>query len=91
VLDKHSAHTSKETRAYLSSRPGRFEFVFTPKHGSWLNLVESIFGKLTRVCLKGIRVASKEELANRIYRYIKEANEAPVTYRWKYKMDEVTV
>ncbi|MGV8083980.1 MAG: IS630 family transposase [Coriobacteriia bacterium] len=91
VLDNHSAHTSKETRAYLGKRPGRFEFVFTPKHGSWLNLVESFFGKLARVCLKGIRVTSKDELAERIYRYLDEVNEVPVVYRWKYKMDEVSV
>ncbi|MGV3123146.1 IS630 family transposase, partial [Staphylococcus chromogenes] len=32
VLDNHSAHTSKETRAFLATIPGRFEFVFTPKH-----------------------------------------------------------
>ena len=91
VLDNHSAHTSKETRKYLAGRPGRFEFVFTPKHGSWLNLVESFFGKLARICLKGIRVSSKEELIDRIYRYIKEVNEVPVVYRWKYKMDEAAV
>jgi transposase len=91
VLDNHSAHTSKETGKYLAERPGRFEFVFTPKHGSWLNLIESFFSKLARVCLKGIRVASKEELVDRIYRYIKEVNEVPVVYHWKYKMDEVAV
>jgi len=91
VLDNHTAHTSKETRAYLETVPGRFEFVFTPKHGSWLNLVESFFGKLARVCLKGIRVASKAELVERIYRYIDEVNAVPVVYHWKYKMDEVTV
>jgi transposase len=91
VLDNHSAHTSKETRSYLASRPGRFEFVFTPKHGSWLNLVESFFGKLARVCLKGIRVQSKEELVERIYQYLDEVNEVPVVYHWKYKMDEVAV
>lgn len=45
VLDNHSAHTSKETQKYLATKPGRFEFVFTPKHGSWLNLIESFFGK----------------------------------------------
>jgi transposase len=91
VLDNHSAHTSKETRTWLSERPGRFEFVFTPTHGSWLNLVESFFGKLARVCLKGIRVASKAELVERIYRYLDEINEIPVIYRWKYKMDEVMI
>lgn len=91
VLDNHSVHTSKETRAYLATRPGRFEFVFTPKHGSWLNLVEGFFGKLARVCLKGIRVKSKDELKERIERYLDEVNAMPVVYRWEYKMDEVVV
>ncbi len=41
ILDNHSAHISRETRAWLDARPsGRFEFTFTPKHGSWLNLIE---------------------------------------------------
>ena len=40
VLDNHSTHICKETMAYLGTRPGRFEYVHTPKHGSWLNLIE---------------------------------------------------
>lgn len=91
VLDNHSAHTSKETRKYLESRPGRFEFVFTPKHGSWLNLIESFFGKFSRACLRGIRVRTKEELVERIYKYMDEVNKEPVVYRWKYKMNEIQV
>lgn len=91
VLDNHSSHTSKETRKYLEQHPGRFEFVFTPKHGSWLNMIESFFGKFARVCLKGIRVNSKDELIQRIYQYMDEVNEEPVVYRWKYKMDEMVV
>jgi transposase len=91
VLDNHSAHTSKETRMYLEQHPGRFEFIFTPKHGSWLNMIESFFGKFARVCLKGIRVKTKEELSHRIYQYIEEINEQPVVYRWKYKMDDMVV
>lgn len=35
VLDNLKVHTSDETRRYLATVPGRFEFVFTPKHGSW--------------------------------------------------------
>lgn len=89
ILDNHTVHTSKETRKYLETVPGRFEFVFTPKHGSWLNLVESFFGKLARVCLRGIRVHSKEELVARIYQYINEVNTVPVVYHWMYKMDEI--
>lgn len=91
VLDNHSAHTSKETQAYLNTRPGRFEFVFTPTHGSWLNLIESFFSKLTKQCLKGIRVESKQELSDRIYQYMEQVNDVPVVYHWKYKMDETTI
>jgi len=91
VLDNHSTHTSKETRKYLEEHPGRFEFIFTPKHGSWLNMIESFFGKFARVCLRGIRVRSKDELVQRVYQFINEINKQPVIYRWKYKMDEIVV
>lgn len=89
ILDNHSAHTSKETKAFLTTIPGRFEFVFTPKHGSWLNMIEGFFGKMTHQMLRGIRVKSKEELANRIYKYFDEINRVPIVHRWKYKMDEI--
>jgi transposase len=91
ILDNHSAHTSKETRAIITKNPGRFEFVFTPKHGSWLNMIESFFSKITRQMLRGIRVSSKEELADRIYQYFDEINEEPVVFRWKYKMEEISL
>jgi transposase len=91
VLDNHSAHVSKETREYLAEIPNRFEFVFTPKHGSWLNLIESFFGKMARTMLRGIRVASKAELKQRIEKYLAEVNEAPVVFRWKYGIDSVSV
>ena len=89
VLDNLKVHTSEETRKYLAKVPGRFEFVFTPKHGSWLNLVEGFFSKLTRQFLKGIRVKTKEELVKRIYKYFDEVNADPVVYHWKYKLDEI--
>ena len=91
VLDNHSAHISKETRGYLATMPQRFVFVFTPTHGSWLNLIENQFSKMTRTMLRGIRVASKQELIDRIHQYFEEINAAPVVFRWKYKMDEVVI
>lgn len=91
VLDNHSAHISKETRAFLAARPNRFEFIFTPTHGSWLNLIESFFGKMAKTLLRGIRVASAEELQARIELYLKEVNEAPVLFRWKYKLETLSV
>jgi transposase len=81
ILDNHSAHTSKETRKFLETMPSRFEFVFTPKHASWLNMIESFFSKMARQMLRGIRVSSKEELAERIYKYFNEVNEIPAVFR----------
>jgi transposase len=89
ILDNHSAHISKETRKYLATKPNRFEFIFTPTHGSWLNLVETFFGKLARTMLRGIRVKTKEELRKRVIQHIDYLNESPVIFLWKYKMDEV--
>ena len=91
VLDNHSAHVSKQTRSFLATLPNRFEFTFTPKHGSWLNLIESFFGKMAKTLLRGIRVASANELKARIDLYLKEVNEAPVVYRWKYKPETLSV
>jgi transposase len=82
VLDNHSAHISKETVAYLGTRPGRFEYVHTPKHGSWLNLIECAFSKMARTFLRHIRVKSLDELKERILKGIAEFNASPVVFRW---------
>lgn len=82
VLDNHSAHISKETLAYLATRPGRFEYVHTPKHGSWLNLIECAFSKMARTFLRHIRVGSIDELKTRIMKGIDEINASPVVFRW---------
>lgn len=74
ILDNHSAHISKETNAYLATLPERFEFTFTPKHGSWLNVIESFFAKMTKQVLRHLRVKSKEELKQRIELYLEEVN-----------------
>ena len=89
ILDNHSAHTSRETQEYLNTVPGRFEFVFTPTHGSWLNMVEGFFSKMTRQMLSGIRVGSKEELKERILKYFDEINKVPVPYKWKYRLETI--
>ena len=91
ILDNHSSHISKETMAWLKGKPNRFEFIYTPKHGSWLNLVEIFFSKMTRAFLRSLRVASKDELKQRIEKYLDEVNADPVVFKWKYKLDEVIV
>jgi transposase len=88
ILDNHSAHVSKETKRWLAAQPeGRFTLVFTPKHGSWLNLVEGFFSKMARSMLRRIRVASKNELKARILAYLDGLNQEPVIHTWTYKID----
>ena len=65
-------------------------FVFTPTHGSWLNMTESFFGKMTKQMLRGIRVKSKEKLEQRIFLYFNEVNAEPVVYHWKYRLDKIS-
>ncbi|MEA1878742.1 MAG: IS630 family transposase [Bacteroidota bacterium] len=89
VLDNHSSHVSKETSRFLLTRPGRFDFVFTPVHGSWLNMIEMFFSKITRSLLRHIRVGSKQELIDRIYQGMEEINNDPVIFRWTYKLEEL--
>ena len=91
ILDNHSAHISKETRKYLATVPKRFEFVFTPKHGSWLNIIESLFAKMAKTFLRSIRVDTKDELKQRILKWIEEINESPIVFRWKYGLDSISV
>ena len=88
ILDNHSAHISRETRIWLASVPNRFEFVFTPKHASWLNLIETFFSKVARTVLRGIRVASTDELKERLERYIDGINAEPVVFKWTYGIND---
>ena len=86
ILDNHSAHMSTETEAWPATRAHeRFQFVFTPKHGSWLNLVEGFFAKAARSVLRHIRVNSKHELKQRIIEFIDDLNHNPVIHRWPYQ------
>jgi transposase len=89
ILDNHSAHISKETQRFLATRPNRFKYVLTPTHGSWLNLVETLWGKMARTFLRHIRVQSWGELRERILKGIAEINAQPVVHRWK-KFDMLT-
>lgn len=89
ILDNHSSHISRETRAYLATRPGRFIYIHTPTHGSWLNLAETLFGKMARTFLRHIRVSSWDDLKKRILLGVQEINEQPVVHRWR-KFESLT-
>lgn len=68
----------------------RFEFVYTPKHGSWLNVAEIELSVLSRVALKE-RMESKEKLLEQIQAYQKEKNQRAGTVNWQFTTKDARV
>jgi transposase len=84
ITDNISTRTGDAARAWLAKHP-RVQFVFTPKHGSWLNQVEIWFGILTRSALRCRSFQSVRCLANAIYRFAHYWNNALAhPFDWTY-------
>jgi transposase len=83
VMDNGSSHVSKATRAWLAAHP-RFTVTYTPKHASWLNMVELVFSILTRRLLRRGEFTSREHLANKILKFFTHYNRTAKPFRWTY-------
>ena len=80
----HLASMTTRKRS-LENREHRIRFVYTPRHCSWLNQVEIWFSVLARRLLRRGSFASKEELRERVLRFIDYFNAVPAKpYRWTY-------
>jgi len=64
----------------------RFEFYYTPKKASWLNMIEIEFSALSRQCLNR-RIASKEELAREVLALVKERAEKAIRIEWQFSIE----
>jgi transposase len=91
VLDNLSTHTPaalyqtfapSEARRILS----RLEFHFTPKHASWLNMVEIEIGVMVDQCLDR-RIADKETLVREIAAWERRRNAERARIRWMFTVD----
>jgi transposase len=83
IMDNGSSHTSRATRAWLAAHP-RFTVTHTPKHASWLNMIEQWFGVLTRRLLRRGDFASREDLEAQITDFTIRHNRTARPYRWRY-------
>jgi len=63
----------------------RFHFHFTPKHASWVNQVELLFGIYSRRVLRNASHRSIEHLRERTDAFVRQRNLAPRPFRWKFK------
>ncbi|MGH3710887.1 MAG: IS630 family transposase [Pseudonocardiaceae bacterium] len=83
ILDNGSSHTSKQTRKWLREHP-RFTVTYTPTHASWLNMVEIFFSILTRRMLRRGDFASRDDLIEKIIKFIAAYNGTAKPFRWTY-------
>ena len=89
ILDNHSAHISKETKAWVAAQPeGRFAFVFTPKHGSWLNLIEGFFSKNGALDAPPHPRRIEGRTQGRIMAWLDDINRNPTVHTLTYKLDQ---
>lgn len=82
----YHAFAPEKARALLE----RFEFHFTPKHASWLNLAECELSALTRQCLNR-RIGEMEILRTEVKAWESERNRAEVTIDWRFTTDDARI
>jgi hypothetical protein len=95
VLDNLNTHTP--AAFYLAFEPdearrlvNRFEFHFTPKHGSWLNMAEIELSVLSRQCINR-RIPDKEILKQEVQAWVKERNTKVVKVDWRFSAADARI
>jgi hypothetical protein len=65
----------------------RFEFRFTPKHGSWLNISENELSSMTRQCLKDRKIGDIETLREETKAWYAHNNSNQRDVDWQFKIE----
>jgi hypothetical protein len=76
----------REAKALLD----RFEFVYTPKHGSWLNMAEIELRVLSNQCLNR-RIESIMEVRRQVGAWEKERNNKEAVINWRFTTDDARI
>jgi transposase len=88
-LNTHNTSSFYETfsaeEAFALSQ--RFEYYYTPKKASWLNLIEIEFSALSKQCLSR-RIATREQLEKEILTIVKEREEKGIKIDWQFSVDK---
>lgn len=94
VLVQDNLNTHNASSFYENLSPAeaftlaqRYEFHYTPKKGSWLNIAELELSALSRICLSR-RISSIEELDRQIQVIVKERNELKIKVEWQFSISQ---
>lgn len=83
ILDNLSTHTTQEVEDWLAGH-SRWEFVFTPKHASWLNQVEIFFSILARRLLRHGAFTDPDDLATQMLAFVEHYNLTAKPFAWTH-------
>jgi transposase len=86
IMDNGSSHTSKATRAWIAAHP-RFSVTHTPKHASWLNVIEQWSSILTRKLLRRGSFESREDPGRQITEFTIGYNKTAHPWKRRYDAD----
>jgi transposase len=91
-LNTHSPISFYETFQPEEARrlAERFEFHYTPKHGSWLNMAEIEFSVLGRQCLNR-RISNNEDLNSHVQAWSKYRNEKTTSINWRFTTEDARI
>jgi transposase len=84
IMDNLSAHDTDDVLDWLDDHP-RWTRHFTPKHASWLNQIECMFGILDRRVIARGSFTSTDDLCEKIYNYMLWHNLTDQPFRWSYR------
>ena len=88
IADNYATHKHPNVQKWLKRHP-RFHMHFIPTSSSWLNLIERWFRDLTDKCLRRGVFRNVDELTETIQAYIDNHNQAPRTFVWSAKAEDI--
>ena len=91
-LNTHAAASLYEAFPALEARRlvERFEWHYTPKHGSWLDLAESELGALASQCLDR-RIPDKNTITDEVAAWVRERNKNHAGAEWHFSTDDARI
>ena len=90
ILDNLNTHNASSFYEVFDAEEAfrlsqKFEFVYTPKSASWLNMIEIEFSAISRLCLAR-RIPSREILAKEVLQIAKEREEKQIPINWQFSI-----